>query len=596
MKIFKLPFCLLLIVFSAFTHAVDYYVSHTEGSDSHNGLSSQTPFKSLARVNNLMLSAGDSVFFQSGDRWRAMLWPKGSGTLSAPITLTAYGDGEKPIIDGFGYQASILLFNDDHYDISGLELTNQASHIKNNGTTKELSGFEGCENSDGSGRDARFGIKVVASVRSLSQFSFSDLDIHNIFPTPDLPDSEGGNCTRQGYNTTLKEQGYGIKFESQSNDNNTFTISDVVMDNLTVSQTGHYGVWIKPLGGANSAHNKHDNITLKNSLFLNTGGAGFVPTRASNVLVENNVFDGTGSSLDSRMYGRGSGTWSFASDNVTIQNNVLMNARGSLDAYGVHIDYNNTNVLVQYNFSYNNEGGFVQILGANVNSGYRYNISVADGSRVNGVDGATQNGRIFNVSRFCNVNSGCPSSGSFIYNNTVYVPASIRPEIVFQAGSGETQFYNNLVYVEQADMPLMTSVSSYGTQNAISHNLFYPQNAFSLDQALTLNAIYENPKLDMLDADSVESYKLLSGSSAISAGALIAGSLDNSDYRYNNGGLDFFGNMVSESLPPHIGAYNGNEFSGVDSDAVEAPILSFPWLILLTGILMTIATRNKKSR
>ena len=100
----------------------------------------------------------------------------------------------------------------------------------------------------------------------------------------------------------------------------------------------------------------------------------------------------------------------------------------------------------------------------------------------------------------------------------------------------------------------------------------------------------------MLDADSVESYKILRGSSAISAGAIIAGSFDDSDYRYNNGGLDFFGNMVSESLPPHIGAYNGNEFASVDSFAVEAPTLSFPWLILLTGILMTIATRKKAAR
>ena len=47
-----------------------------------------------------------------------------------------------------------------------------------------------------------------------------------------------------------------------------------------------------------------------------------------------------------------------------IQNNVFMNARGPLDSYGVHIDYNNENVVVQYNFSYNNEGGFVQILGS----------------------------------------------------------------------------------------------------------------------------------------------------------------------------------------------------------------------------------------
>ena len=585
----------LLLSTSILAHAIDYYISQSLGNDNNNGLSSLSPFQSLTRVNSLSLSAGDSVLFKSGERWEGMLWPKGSGTSNAPITVSVYGSGTKPIIDGDGYQASILLFNDEHYVISGLELTNQASH-SSNGVTKKLGGFGNCENSWGSGRDARFGIKVVASNRSLEQFTFSDLAIHNIFPTPDNPEGVGTSCTMQGHNTILKNQGYGIKIESQSNAsaNNFFTISDIVMDNITVSQTGHYGVWIKPRGGSATALYKHDNITVRNSLFLNTGGAGFVPTRASNVLVENNTFDGTGASLDPRMYGRGSGTWPFDSDNVVIQNNVLMNAKGSLDSYGVHIDYNNTNVLVQYNFSYNNEGGFAQILGANVNSGYRYNISVADGSRVKGVNGATADGRIINVSSYCNNGEGCPSTGSFIYNNTIYVPSSISPKITFQRVSGEIQFYNNLIYVQQGGSPIQTFLSNQGVQYDIGNNLFYPQSVFNLDQRLTNNALYTDPKLQQPGADWASRYKLLSGSSAKNAGAVIAGSFDALNYGQNNGGVDFFGYAVSDSLPPHVGAYNANEMLAAYSETIEVPILTFPLSSLLAGILMTIAVRHKK--
>lgn len=585
---FKFIVSVLLLSTSMLVHAIDYYISQSSGNDNNSGLSSLSPFQTLTRVNSLSLSAGDSVLFESGERWEGMLWPKGSGTSNAPITISVYGSGTKPIIDGDGYQASILLFNDEHYVISGLELTNQASH-SSNGVTKKLGGFGNCENSWGSGRDVRFGIKVVASNRSLEQFTFSDLAIHNIFPTPDTPEGEGTTCTKQGHNTTLKNQGYGIKFESQSNAdaNNFFTISDVVMDNITVSQTGHYGVWIKPLGGAATALYKHDNITVRNSLFLNTGGAGFVPTRASNVLVENNVFDGSGSSLDSRMYARGSGTWPFDSDNVVIQNNVLMNAKGPLDSYGVHIDYNNTNVLVQYNFSYNNEGGFVQILGANVNSGYRYNISVADGSRVKGVNGATQDGRIFNVSSYCNISSGCASTGSFIYNNTVYVPSSISPKISFQRDSGEIQFYNNLIYVQKGGSPLHTFLSNQGVQYDIGNNLFYPESAFSLAPGLTQNAIYTDPKLQQPGSDLASGYELLSGSSAKNAGAVIAGSFNSLNYSQNNGGFDFFGNPVSEGGSPHIGAYNGTE-------GVNTPMLIAPFAILLAAIVTRIAVRYKK--
>ena len=126
---------------------------------------------------------------------------------------------------------------------------------------------------------------------------------------------------------------------------------------------------------------------------------------------------------------------------MDIQHNEMRNARGPLDSYGVHIDYNNENVVVQYNYSFNNEGGFAQILGGNVDCGYRYNVSVADGERVAGVNGALQNGRIFNVSNFCNRPAGCPSVGSFIYNNTIFVPADRTPEIFVKAASS----FSNLV-------------------------------------------------------------------------------------------------------------------------------------------------------
>jgi hypothetical protein len=321
-----------------------------------------------------------------------------------------------------------------------------------------------------------------------------------------------------------------------------------------------------------------------------------VPTKSSNVLVENNTFDGTGSTLDPRMYGRGSGTWTFNCQDVVIEKNIFMNSTGSLDSYGAHIDYGNVNILVQYNFSYNNEGGFVQILGDNVNSGYRYNISVADGSRINGINGAVQNGRIFNVSGYCGVNSPCESSGSFIYNNTVYVPSTIRPEVIFQSGSGETKFYNNLVYVEPGENSIFTSLASEGVQNDISHNLFYPYGAFSLASGLTNNALFLNPKLRGEGSSDASMYKLLSGSNAKYAGAIINTSINPLGYSNNNGGLDYFGNVVSDSIAPHIGAYNANEllasYDGVDE--VEIPALTILLSIILSIIMMAIFVINKK--
>jgi hypothetical protein len=39
---------------------------------------------------------------------------------------------------------------------------------------------------------------------------------------------------------------------------------------------------------------------------------------------------------------------------------------------------------------------------------------------------------------------------------------------------------------------------------------------------------------------------------------LINGSSDTSDFIQNNGGRDYFGNSVSNSEKPNIGAYNGS--------------------------------------
>jgi len=79
-----------------------YYVS-TSGSDSNNGLSESTPFKTIAKVNSLNLQPGDRVLFKCGDTWRAeQLVISKSGTEAAPITFGSYPEGcvNKPILSG----------------------------------------------------------------------------------------------------------------------------------------------------------------------------------------------------------------------------------------------------------------------------------------------------------------------------------------------------------------------------------------------------------------------------------------------------------------------------------------------------------------
>ena len=643
-----------------------FYVSSSLGNDLNNGLSIQSPFKSIEKLNSMQFSAGDSIFFKSGDYWQGMLWLKGSGSFTQPIVIDVYGGNNRPVINGFGYQASILIFNDQHIHINNLELYNSSSHLDsavastissqtpslfsngpnnawtnvytaceigdgNNGApqtfvlnvtnlppqganyrvartvanqnwyfapsqalslglntitvnsvnfdrtvkfqfssgdlefnaislngdviygglVKKLPGFGGVENSWGSGKNVRFGIKVVASTQDLENFSFNNLYIHDIYPTPDLANN--------------LHLGYGIKLETQSDTISGLlnTISDVKVINTTISKTGHYGLWIKSLGLNGIDSVKNNQILVDNCIFENTGGSGFVPNKSQNVLVQDCIFNHTGSSIDNRMWKRGSGMWPFDCKNVVAQHNKFLNAHGPMDSYGSHIDYGNENVVFQYNYSCNNEGGFAEILGDNLNCGYRYNISVNDGYREdpNAIPW-DKKGKIFWVSNFCGQNPiRCPSVGTFIYNNTVFVNDTLSPEIYFWPDVGDVHVYNNLIVVSQNGQTIATLLENDPNDLYISHNLFYDSSRVDIDSELGNNAIYADPLLlnsVYLGDNNPQAYQIQNNSPAVGSGFLISGSNDTTNYLEHNGGLDYFGNIVSHHFPSNIGAFNGS--------------------------------------
>jgi hypothetical protein len=653
-------------------------VSSTLGNDQNDGLSIQYPFQSIEKLNTMVFSPGDSIYFKSGDYWEGMFWLNGSGSSVQPIVIDVYGGDNKPIINGFGYQASILIFNDQHIKINGLELTNSFSHLDvgpstileqtpglfengpnttwtniftacqigdgNNGAVqtfvinvtnippeganyrnirtvanqnwyfapaqalslglntitvnavdfertvkfqfsngavefdtislngmsmfggaKKLSGYGGVENSWGSGKNVRFGIKVVASSQSLENFSFNNLYIHDIYPTPDVAE-----------NIHL---GYGIKIETQSDtiSGQLNTISDVKVINTTISETGHYGFWIKSLGLNGIDSVKNNQILVENCVFEHTGGSGFVPNKSENVVVQNCIFNHTGSSIDYRMWNRGSGMWTFDCKNVVAQHNKFMNAHGPMDSYGSHIDYGNENVVFQYNYSYNNEGGFVEVLGDNINCGYRYNISVNDGYREDpyGVPW-NKKGKIFWVSNYCGSNTiRCPSTGTFMYNNTIFVNDSLNPEIYFWPDVGDVHVYNNLVVVSQDGETISTLIENDLNELYISHNLFYDSSRIDLDSDFENNALYGDPlllNLTYLGENNPEAYQIHNGSPAIGSGFLINGSNDTTNYLEHNGGLDYFGNSVSHNFPSNIGAFNGAGSNGPDEQVLDLPV------------------------
>jgi len=93
-------FGLLLLFPCCMANATDYYLSRQTGIDRGNGLSPETPWKSVAKVNRTVFHPGDRVLFHTGESWPEELRPRSSGTPEAPIVFTSYGSGARPVLDG----------------------------------------------------------------------------------------------------------------------------------------------------------------------------------------------------------------------------------------------------------------------------------------------------------------------------------------------------------------------------------------------------------------------------------------------------------------------------------------------------------------
>lgn len=101
----KITFLLLLIVLSINVLATDYYIDYTNGDNANNGTSPDYAWKTLRNAFGSVLQAGDNLYLKRGevweydDYWKEYLYISNSGNETHPITIDAYGTGDKPIVE-----------------------------------------------------------------------------------------------------------------------------------------------------------------------------------------------------------------------------------------------------------------------------------------------------------------------------------------------------------------------------------------------------------------------------------------------------------------------------------------------------------------
>jgi hypothetical protein len=455
---YKLIIFFITVLSCTKVFATDYFVHPKQGRDINKGLSKNDAFKSLKRASEIHFQPGDRLLLASGETYaESLLLLEKKGTLENPILITsvAWNSGESSmpsIIDFKGYPNGILIEDSSFLHISNIELTGNG-YYEDSKTDAKM----------------RCGVLIRNNKATLMQhITIKNIHINNVYY--ENYGFERGKDEVKTANGTQK-YGWGIRV---INRNSEAIIDSVQIENSSIKNVSHTG--IKLTGSKKNI----TNLTIKDNNLEFTGGPGIQMSDVKSVHVINNYVSHSGSTNDSRKWGRGSGLWTWSASNVLIEKNKFLYANGPGDSAGAHIDFNCDNVVLQYNISAYNAGGFCEILGNNFNCAYRYNISINDGHRVKGENGAFQEGKILWLSGYQGTSK--PRKGpvnSYIYNNTIYTDSTIVAKIAIDNTSSGILIANNIFYFEgDSQSVLGDQYKPDEFSGALADNVFFKNNLF----------------------------------------------------------------------------------------------------------------------
>jgi len=101
-----------------------YYVDAQNGSDTADGRSAATAWKSLSKISGLTLNPGEVLRLARGSIWTGQLIISSSGSDASPISVEAYGSGEAPTIELPDVEANAIRVTGSHVVILDLRLRN----------------------------------------------------------------------------------------------------------------------------------------------------------------------------------------------------------------------------------------------------------------------------------------------------------------------------------------------------------------------------------------------------------------------------------------------------------------------------------------
>ncbi|MFD0262063.1 right-handed parallel beta-helix repeat-containing protein [Kitasatospora indigofera] len=440
-----------------------YFLDCSAGSAGTGTQSS--PWNSLSGANAHVFGPGDTLSLKAGTTCTGTLQPQGSGAAGQPATITAYGTGAAPVVDGAGATAGVRLVDQSYWTVSGL-------HVKN----------------DASDRGLRDGVLVESTTTAhKAGIVITGLEVSD---TSGWGDKTGTNAS-----WFSASAGIVVKVSGSVGHFDGITITD-----NHIHDTGGGGIKL-----AGDTSTKHTAVRIAGNTIDEAGGDGIVVHNSASPLVEHNTATDLGLGKYPFVAGNFAGMWPYNSSNPTFQYNSVGGSKPStFDATAWDCDISVTGTCTyQYNYSYGNAGGFYLncVSGCVSNPAgagpsttdvvLRYNVAVDDCRLV--------------------LSSGTPGT-HYIYNNTFYCPS--RPVV---DTIGNNKVVKNNIFVAPS--------GSFATGSGVvlDSNLYYGGIAAPAGDT---HAVTTDPRLTGDPAGP--GLRLRSGSPALGSGAVIAdnGGLD----------------------------------------------------------------------
>ena len=544
-----------------------YFVSPA-GDDENDGISPETPWKSLAKASAVTLEAGENgsnhLLLEAGGVWNGeqLLIENAVGSEDFPVIIGRYGNGPDPVINGGGVNrgnklnnVAVRIRNSAFIVIENLEITNSPNSSFPRSTSNQatlLSGLLVENNNAGDLRNVTIRNNTVHSVSSRM--------------------AGGGDKNQGGIIVQVRGTAVLSKFSNLQITGNE--VYDVSHEGIYTSSDFWTRWMVEGIGNPNNPKGENwygwDDVYIANNYVHHTAGDGVTIINTNNALVEYNLLDNTASDdYDWSGNPAHAALWMWDANNVHIRYNEVMNTgqawTSNADGMAFDFDYGTQNCLYEYNYTHGNAGGLLMVCpdgwstwsnnnwngGASFNHVFRYNVSVNDRKQ---------------ILRF--VTSRSPGDTVHVYNNTFVWDQPLLP-VADLNNNGQTYLiYNNIFYGPVCEYTWRTqngvgvpSTTRYtwptNTRTTYSNNLVWggceDRYILSTDPDRDNNAVfadplfvnpYDTPPAGYFDFSArtvqiadVSGYMVQEESPAVAAGMDFVAAPDNDTILYFDSGL-----------------------------------------------------------